>query len=153
MSNDIEWMKVSGVLIQGHQVASGKASDTPFPAGTIALQAPFFKERGIDLSDFYMGTLNVDVSPAKFDILSPAALVEKLKWINNFPAETFSFCDIKVYYKEQVYPGYLYFPHPETKTQHFHPPHLMEILTVKIPEISYGDAVTLEYNPLQLQIN
>jgi hypothetical protein len=35
-------MRISGIVVQGHQVASGSAESSPFPAGTIELQAPMF---------------------------------------------------------------------------------------------------------------
>ncbi len=44
---------------QGHGVASGRAPDSPYPAGTIALQAPLFARHGLDLSPFFPGTLNL----------------------------------------------------------------------------------------------
>lgn len=44
-------------------MASGRAPDSPYPAGTIALQAPFFREHGVDLSPYFPGTLNVDLAP------------------------------------------------------------------------------------------
>ena len=37
-----------GVVVAGHGVASGRASDSPFAAGTIELQAPHFRARGLD---------------------------------------------------------------------------------------------------------
>jgi hypothetical protein len=54
------WM---GCLRPGHQVASGLAVNNPYPAGTIAMQTPFFKALGLDLSGFYVGTLNVSIAP------------------------------------------------------------------------------------------
>ena len=37
-------IKISGTIIKGYGVASGNGEDKTFPAGTIKMQAPFFKE-------------------------------------------------------------------------------------------------------------
>ena len=46
-------LRVTGVLMRGHEVASKKS--VHYPQGTIEMQAPFFKERGLDLSGFIVG--------------------------------------------------------------------------------------------------
>ena len=43
------WVTIPGVIIQGHGVASGQG-ETPYPRGSIAMQKPFFLERGLDLA-------------------------------------------------------------------------------------------------------
>ena len=48
-----------GELVAGHGVASGRANDSPSPAGTIQLQRPHFAAAGIDLSPFEPATLNL----------------------------------------------------------------------------------------------
>ena len=143
---------VSCTLLKGHQVASGQASDTPYPAGSIELQLPHFKALGLDLSEFYLGTLNLSIAPQSFKILKPLFKFERVIWIEGFPPETFSFVDCSVWYGGSAYFGYLYYPHPETKTQHFHNDQLIEVICQKIPDINYGAQLTLEYDPLELQI-
>ena len=59
-------LRVTGVLMRGHEVASKKS--VHYPQGTIEMQAPFFKERGLDLSGFHRGTLNISVAPRRFRI-------------------------------------------------------------------------------------
>jgi hypothetical protein len=54
---------IAGRVVHGHGVASGRSASSPYPRGTIALQAPHFLERGVDLSPFFAGTLNVDITP------------------------------------------------------------------------------------------
>ena len=51
--------QVSGIIKSGHQVASGIAKNNPYEKGTVAMQLPFFRDLGLDLSDFYLGTLNI----------------------------------------------------------------------------------------------
>ena len=62
---------IKGTVIPGHGVASGHASDSPYPAGTIALQRPFFQQLGLDLSDCFDGTLNVSVAPMELVLRDP----------------------------------------------------------------------------------
>ncbi len=48
-----KWQGVEGIIERGHQVASGMASDSPYPKGTIEMQTPFFQNLGLDLSAFF----------------------------------------------------------------------------------------------------
>lgn len=135
---------IDGVVIQGHQIASGKASNSPYPDGSIPLQTPFFKKLGLDLSDFYPGTLNISIAPKSFKIIQPDYRFEHVTWIDGFPAETFSFCQCKIWFKDSVSNGYIYYPHSETKTQHFHNDSLIEVICEEVVGIGYGDKVKLE---------
>jgi hypothetical protein len=80
-----------GRLVRGHGVASGRAVDSPYPAGTIALQTPLFAAHGIDLSPFQSATLNLDFSPGDWRLRDPDHSVERLAWSDCHPPETFSF--------------------------------------------------------------
>jgi hypothetical protein len=60
-------------LRAGHGVALGRNPHSPYPAGTIALQSPFFSERGIDLSPFFPGTLNLEVPGGAWRLQRPDA--------------------------------------------------------------------------------
>jgi hypothetical protein len=51
----------------------GRNPHSPYPAGTIALQSPFFSERGIDLSPFFPGTLNLEVPGGAWRLQRPDA--------------------------------------------------------------------------------
>ncbi len=55
----------AGVVVSGHGAASGRGSRR-YPDGTLALQIPIFAELGLDLSDAFPGTINVDTSPYGF---------------------------------------------------------------------------------------
>ena len=78
-------------LRSGHGVASGRNPHSPYPAGTIALQTPFFQERGIDLSPFFPGTLNLEVPGGAWKLHQPDAQVVALRWTEHHQPETFSF--------------------------------------------------------------
>ena len=45
--NPMPMTDIRGTVIAGHGVASGRASDSPYPAGTISLQRPFFQDLGL----------------------------------------------------------------------------------------------------------
>ena len=92
----LRWVRCR--LVAGHGVASGRAATSPYPAGTIHLQAPFFAARGIDLSPFFAGTLNLEAARGHWRLQDPDARVEALEWTDRHPPETFSFwhCRLRV---------------------------------------------------------
>ena len=85
----LRWVRCR--LVAGHGVASGRAATSPYPAGTIELQAPLFAARGIDLSPFFAGTLNLEAPRGHWRLSEPDARVEALEWTDRHPPETFSF--------------------------------------------------------------
>src|SRR6185503_17786920 len=93
---DEKWIRISGIVDRGHQVASGMASDNPYPNGTIKMQIPFFKERGLDLGSFFQGTLNVSISPNSFEMKLPEYTFRKVAWTTLHPPEDFSFSRCKI---------------------------------------------------------
>jgi len=56
-----EFIHVSGILVEGHRVASGPSKEYPF--GSLERQKPFFKAGGLDLERFFPGTLNIFLRP------------------------------------------------------------------------------------------
>ena len=71
-------MKIKGKIIPGYGVASGKGQDPRYPKGTLRLQYPFFKERGLDLGDYFLGTLNIDISPFSYERGKPNYFFEAI---------------------------------------------------------------------------
>ncbi|MCL1124828.1 hypothetical protein [Shewanella surugensis] len=150
MMKEIESMKeIEGKLVSGHQVASGLAKDSPFSKGTIAMQRPYFLKAGLDLSDCYLGTLNVDIGSG-FSLSSPDYLFADVKWAEDFPAESFSFFKCTLFYHDKWLDAYIYYPHPETKIGHFQNDTVIEILTVPLANIHYGDQVTIKIDGSKL---
>lgn len=137
------WVNVNGVIQTGHQVASGRAADSPYPAGTIALQMPFFRALGLDLSPYFLGTLNVSIAPHRFKLLQPDYTFPQVQWIADFAPETFSFLSCKLQFQQTWYDSLVYYPHPETKINHFQDPSILEMIAPPIDGIGYGDTVTL----------
>ncbi len=142
---------VDGVVVRGHGVASGKAGDPRFPGGTVAMQIPFFRELGLDLSGYHPGTMNVDCAPLRFRPGPDALLFENVKWHPDMPAETFSFARAALVHRGVRYPAWIYWPHPETKPEHFQPGGVAEVIAPRIPGLAYGDSVALETTPDQAE--
>ena len=141
--------RIAGVVVRGHGVASGRAGDPRFPRGTIAMQIPFFRERGLDLAGFHPGTVNVDCAPLRFRPGPGALLFERVKWHPGMPAETFSFARATLVRDGASFPAWIYWPHPETKPEHFQPRGVAEVIAPPVPGLAYGDRVILETTPDQ----
>ncbi|MFZ0547360.1 MAG: hypothetical protein WAM60_18080 [Candidatus Promineifilaceae bacterium] len=139
MEND--WVRVGGIIEQGHQIASGRSPDSPYPAGSIPLQKPFFEALGLDLSGFFDGTLNVSIRPYTFTFTNPQYTFRQVHWMAGFRPEDFSFSHCKLLFDGRTYDGWVYYPHPETKIQHFQKPSILEIIVPLVPKIAYGDMV------------
>ncbi len=147
------WYSVQGVVVRGHGVASGQAGDVRYPEGTLALQIPHFLERGLDLRPFYRGTLNVSIAPLRYTIVRPKYTFRGVAWSPHIPPEDFSFFDCRVRLPGESGPpheGLIYYPHPETKPEHFQDPYVLEIMTSFLDEMTDGDVLLLEMDDAQL---
>ncbi|MGB3693834.1 MAG: hypothetical protein WA865_15425 [Spirulinaceae cyanobacterium] len=136
-------INVTGIVKQGHQVASGIASDSPYDQGTIKIQLPFFQKLGLDLSPYYLGTLNISIAPHSFAIKQPQYTFKKVKWHPDYPPEDFSFSPCQVIVENINYSGFIYYPHPETKIGHFQDDSILEAIALPIPNLNYGDSLQL----------
>ncbi len=146
------WQSVAGIVQRGHQVASGRANNSPYEAGTIALQTPHFQRLGLDLSGYFPGTLNIDIAPKTFSLIQPHYTFADLQWHPNFPPETFSFSPCYIEHRQQRYDGLIYYPHPETKLGHFQAPATLEVLAPFILNLAYGDRLELSLHRAEVRI-
>jgi hypothetical protein len=144
------WHRLTGILMQGHQVASRPSA--AYPYSSLEKQKPYFKARGLDLSPYFNGTLNISIAPLKFEMAKPELTFPLVEWTDLHPPETFSFSRCKVKFEGKSYEGWVYYPHPETKTTHFQNPSLVEVITHKIEGIKYGNLLMVELNPLEINI-
>lgn len=148
------WAKVHGVLTQGHGVASGRGGDPRFPGGTIRMQLPHFAARGLELNAYHSGTLNVSIRPHTYRVLRPKVTFRNVKWHPVEPEEDFSFFDCRVRIGNAApVDALVYYPHPETKPEHFQPPDILEILAPYLPDIRYGEPVVLELPEGQIRVD
>ncbi|MEM0980593.1 MAG: hypothetical protein AAGH78_09985, partial [Cyanobacteria bacterium P01_H01_bin.58] len=115
--------------------------------------APFFAERGLSLEGYFMGTLNLSIAPREYQIKRPRLTLRDVKWSLDSPAEDFSFCDCRVVSdNDGVVDGLIYYPHPETKPEHFQDPDILEILVGFVKNLAYGDELLIEVNAEQVSI-
>lgn len=145
-----QWTTLRGVLVEGYRVASGPSKDYPY--GALDRQRPIFKERGLDLSGMFNGTLNIDIRPYEFKMLKPEFTFRNVEWTDLHPPEHFSFSHCRVRYGGNAYEGWVYYPHPETKKRNFQNPSLVEVIAPAIPAIHYGDALEVELNPERIEV-
>ena len=157
----LRWVRCR--LVAGHGVASGRATTSPYPAGTIHLQAPFFAARGIDLAPFFAGTLNLEAPRGHWRLNDPDARVEAMEWTDRHPPETFSFwhCRLRVAAElASADPAHLaaglaariYYPHPETKRAHHQAPSCLEVLAPWIPGLHPGMELELGVDPRRCRL-
>lgn len=142
-------MKISGKIIQGYGVASGKG-ESKFPRGTIEMQKPFFARRGLDLSPFFLGTINISIAPHSYHIVKPRFHFEGVEWTELYPPENFSFFGCTLTLNGVTQDGLIYRPSPETKVSHFFDSHTLEILAPYVDEVAYGKEVFLEVDPNEI---
>jgi hypothetical protein len=146
----MDTISVKGILVKGHRVAS--APSDAYPYGTLEKQKPYFKALGLDLEDFYNGTLNISIRPYRFEMKNPEFTFERVAWTDLHPPETFSFSRCAVIYEGKRYTGWVYYPHPETKERHFQDPSMVEVLTTYISGIQYGDEIEIELNSTEVAL-
>ncbi|MBK7450624.1 MAG: hypothetical protein IPJ47_14870 [Anaerolineales bacterium] len=142
--------RISGTLIQGHQVASRPSA--AYPYSSLEKQKPFFKALGLDLSPYFNGTLNISIAPFIFEMTAPEFTFPLVEWTDLHPPETFSFSRCKVIFKSVEYAGWVYYPHPETKKTHFQNPSLVEVIALPIPGLQYGDALEVRLNLDEIKV-
>ena len=145
-----QWVSVHGILVQGYRVASGPSADYPY--GALDRQRPIFTARGLDLNNYFNGTLNINISLSTFVMKNPEYTFQHVEWTDLHPPEHFSFSHCQVIYKDVGYDGWVYYPHPETKRRNFQNPSLLEVIAQLIPEIKYGDAVDVLVNTAEISI-
>lgn len=137
-----------GSVVGGHGIASGATPDPRFPDGTLAEQLPFFEGAGIPVSGMFPGTINLDLQFV-LTSRSPRHTIERLRWKQGYPAETFSFFDARLAAGGDIHDALVYQPHPETKPEFHQDPTVVEVLAPPIDGISPGTAVSIWVDPDQ----
>ena len=119
-------IKLKGKIVPGSHICSK----------TIKQQSPFFEGK-INKKALENGSINIDISPKKWEIVKPDFSFTNVVWRPNFP-EDFSFIKIKFRFENKIYKGFLYNP-KRTKN----PKTMMEILSDYIKEIKYDKEIEL----------
>jgi len=146
----MQWILLHGTIVEGYRVASSPSKDYPY--GALDRQRPIFAARGLDLSGYFNGTLNIDIRPHTFKLIKPEFTFHNVEWTDLHPPEHFSFSRCRVIFKDIEYEGWVYYPHPETKLRHFQNPSLMEVIAMPIPGINYGSEVSVLVNPEEIEV-
>lgn len=116
------------------------------------MQLPFFKERGLDLTPFFQGTLNISIAPYTFSMKSPEYTFRHVTWTSRHPPEDFSFSRCRVLFRGIEYEGWIYYPHPETKERNFQKPTIIEIIAPQIPDLGYKATVEVKVNAKEISL-
>jgi len=143
-------MLLRGTVKKGFQIASGLNPDPSLKLNnTIALQKPFFEKAAIPhIEKTYNGTINLDISPREFTILSPDHKVT-CEWIHGV-TETFWLVEVAIVWKNIRYRGYIYYPCPSPVKSHDDT--VVEILAEKIPDLGYGDTLVVQMHPRKIMV-
>ena len=137
-------MRIKGKVSPGHGVASGKSGDARYPGGTLRAQFNYFKDRGLDLSPYYLGTINLDIAPLEFKIGQPKLFLKEVNWSGFIPPENFYFFDLEAFNGKDSYRGLIYMPDPETKVEHGQKNTVLELILPRINNLHYGDQLEIE---------
>lgn len=147
----------TGIVSSGFQFASGAAvgrADNPFPDATLTLQHRRFLERGFDLGrlvpDRALGTINVKLN-RELVLRRADVTVPLLDWTSDLDdpkaridPETFSFVRCTFGYDGRIYPGALYYPHPETKpATNAHHYDVLEVIAPRVTGLQPGMPATI----------
>ncbi len=136
--------RIPATIVPGHRVASGQNGDPRFPGGTIRMQLPHFASLGLDLSEYHPATVNVSIAPWHYVIAAPRMTCRDVRWHPSEPAEDFSFFDLALQTATGTLAhGFIYYPHPATKPEHFQQTDVLELLLPWIEGLRYGNHVTL----------
>ena len=147
-----DWVKVAGKVVRGHGAASGQGGNPRFPGGTIRMQQAAFAAQGLMLDSYFPGTINVSIHPYSYIVKQSKHTFRQVKWADDAPPEDFSFFDCRVILDGQRSERLIYYPHPETKPEHFQDAATLEVLTTFMDGLSYGISLALELNPNQLLV-
>jgi hypothetical protein len=143
---------LQGLVIQGHGVASGVATNSPYPQGSVSMQLPFFKARGLDLSAYWPGTLNISIAPHTWSLAHADYCFEHVAWTHLHPPETFSFVQLQLVWRQLPVAAWLYYPHPETKAAHHQANTVVEVIAPRLDGLAYGETVQIGFTPGCIQI-
>ncbi|MGA1264711.1 MAG: hypothetical protein ACO331_12535 [Prochlorothrix sp.] len=142
---------IPGTIVPGHQVASGQGGDPRFPGGTLAWQEPVFRSLGLDLAAYHRGTLNLAIAPWRYQVQDPLHCFRSVRWHPTAPPEDFSFFDCRLLIQGQGVAALVYYPHPDTKPEHFQAADVLEILCPYVAGVRYGMTVDLVIDRRRIQ--
>ena len=99
------------------------------------MQAPYFKALGLDLSDYFKSTLNVNIAPQSYQVKNPKYYFEDINCSTYIPSENFYFFDVTAFINDKIYFGFIYMPDPTTKVAHIKPKTVIKIILPPIKRV------------------
>jgi hypothetical protein len=145
------WITLKGRLKKGYRVASGPSKAYP-EYGSIEKQKPYFKKLGLNLDRVFNGTLNISIHPYEFAMTKPGHKFKRVKWTELTNAEDFSFSQCKIKFQGKEYNGWVYYPDPKTKKDHFQSASTVEVLAPFIPNIKYRNTMEISLNGAEITV-
>ncbi len=144
---------VSGIIVEGQKYTSGMAENNPYPGGTLSMQTPFFKGKGLNLNENFQATINVNIRPGTFVVNNPEFIFPDVKWSQEHDAETFSFSRCRIIHEELAIEAFVFYHIRQNQSGLFVENSVFEIIAPYIPGIRYGDKLVLELNSDEIRIN
>lgn len=138
---------MQGTLIQGHQVASGLASNCPWPGGSVARQLPLMGLHGVPVTRLFSGTLNVALACREVPYPEQFEFDFVLDWRAPDKPTHFRLHRLIVEFAGRRYQGWSYRKiYPDGYVSiHPQPANVIEILAPQIDGIQYGDRVSVAF--------
>ena len=112
--------------------------------GFLSAQLPIFKALGLELSGYYLATINAQFNCHAIALNCYDHYFKQVKWHINMPAENFMFCRCRILTNSRSYSALIYQPQVSTKIEHFQPLNQLELLAPFIANLRYGDVISLE---------
>ncbi len=145
-------MVLRGTVVSGHGVAGGTPPHSPYPAGTISMQVPYFLDRGLDLTGFHLATLNISTKPHSVRIINPAYHFDDVEWTTVHGPESFDFIHVVLLLETRRVQAWGYRPTEETKGGHPQPRGVLEVIAPYLPEVGRESEIFLELDPTEVVV-
>ena len=153
---DKDIIELEGVIKEGLRHCSGIDADgTEHPGkdgivGTIRRQRPFFEDVIPNFSEFYNGTINLDISPQMFEVVYHDYEVI-CDWRKDGIPQTFWFVNVGLRHKKALYGGLVYYPCPRQGKARKRES-IFELLFPFVLDLNYEDRASILYSPIQIVI-
>ena len=132
------------------------------------MQTPHFLRLGLDIRRFFPGTLNISIAPHVYRMRQPRWTFAGVEWYEGL-CETFSFSPCRLVVDQdtaggqaplKVPPaltgaveGLIYYPHPETKPDHFHDDSTLEVLAPFLGDTEEGTGFAVWLRSQEVEVH
>ena len=144
-------ISIKGVISQGFGHASGQRSQK-YPEGTINLQKQHFPKHGLDISDCFSGTVNLDISPRTYRLVKPEFFLEGVIWKEGRIPENFFIARTVILSEGHAIDGFIYHPDLSTKTGSIDKPYHLQLLAPFIPNLKLGNSLEIKLRSSEIEL-